>query len=134
MLVRPHEISTTKINSKNSLSPLRYFTEYLVDVFRKLPRKNDLDHKSSRLLIRWLKCTQRRVPAKIHTKIHKEIALRNKGPNGQNEETRKHEERTRKQETVYTGRWCRFQEHQRRAELILNASEKRRSLGAFNRD
>jgi hypothetical protein len=84
MLVRPYERSTTKINSKNNLSPLRYFTEHLVGVFEKLPRGNDLDHKSSRLLIRWLKCTPRRVPAKIHTKIHKEIARRNKGPNGQN--------------------------------------------------
>ena len=44
-----------KINSKNSLSHLRHFTEHLVDVFRKLPWENDLDHKSSSLLIRRLK-------------------------------------------------------------------------------
>jgi hypothetical protein len=35
--------SMTKIDSKNSLYPLRYFTEYLVVVFSKLPRENDLD-------------------------------------------------------------------------------------------
>jgi hypothetical protein len=38
-----------------------------VGVFRKLPRKNDLDHKSSRLLIRWLNSTPGIQPAKLHT-------------------------------------------------------------------
>jgi hypothetical protein len=57
-------------------------------MFGKLPQENDLDHETSTYLIHQLKSTPRRVPAKIHTKIHKEIAWRNKGPNGQNEETR----------------------------------------------
>jgi hypothetical protein len=39
--------TTREIDDKNSLSPLRHFTEHLVGVFRKLPRENDLDHKSS---------------------------------------------------------------------------------------
>jgi hypothetical protein len=57
----------TKIDSKNSLSPLRHFTEQLVGVFGKLPRENDLDNKSSKLLIRWLKSTTRIQPATNHT-------------------------------------------------------------------
>jgi hypothetical protein len=57
VLARPHERSTTKIDSKNSLSPLRYFTEHLVSVFEKLLRENDLDHESLRLPIRWLNST-----------------------------------------------------------------------------
>jgi hypothetical protein len=57
----------TKIDSKNSLSPLRHFTEHLVDVFGKLPRENDLDHKFSKLLIRWLKSTTEIQPATNHT-------------------------------------------------------------------
>jgi hypothetical protein len=52
---------------KNSLSPLRHFTEHLVSVFGKLPRKNDLDHESPRLLIRWLKGTTGIQPATTHT-------------------------------------------------------------------
>jgi hypothetical protein len=57
VLARPGVRLTTKIDSKNSLYSLSHFTEYLVGVFRKLPRKNNLDHKSSSLLIRWLKST-----------------------------------------------------------------------------
>jgi hypothetical protein len=56
-----------KIDSKNSLSPLRHFTEHLVGVFVKLLQENDLDHESSRLLIRWLKSTAGIQPATIHT-------------------------------------------------------------------
>jgi hypothetical protein len=57
VLARSCVRSTTKIDLKNSLYPFRYFTEHLVDVFRKLLRENDLDHESSSLLIRWLKST-----------------------------------------------------------------------------
>jgi hypothetical protein len=46
--------STTPIDSENSLSPLEHFTEYLEGVFKKLPPENNLDHKFSRLLTRWL--------------------------------------------------------------------------------
>jgi hypothetical protein len=56
----------TKINSKNSLSPLRHFIEQLVDVFMKLPRKNNLDHESLRLLIWWLKSKTGFHPTTIH--------------------------------------------------------------------
>jgi hypothetical protein len=63
VLVRPHQRSTTKIDSKNSLSPLSHFTEHLVGVFGKLPRENDLDYESSRLLIRWLNSTSGTPPA-----------------------------------------------------------------------
>jgi hypothetical protein len=62
MLIRPHERSMTKINSKNSLSPFSHFTEHLVDVFGKLPRETDLDHKSLRLSIQWLNSTPRIQP------------------------------------------------------------------------
>jgi hypothetical protein len=67
VLVRPHEKSTTKIDSKNSLSPFRHFTEHLVGVFEKLPRENDLDHEFSRLSTRWLNSTHEIQPAAIHT-------------------------------------------------------------------
>jgi hypothetical protein len=45
----------TKLDSKNSLYPLSHFTKHLMDVFRKLPRKSNLNHESSSLLIRQLK-------------------------------------------------------------------------------
>jgi hypothetical protein len=67
VLAGPHVKSMTKINSKNSLYPLRYFTEHMVGVFRKLPQENDLDHESLRLLIRWLKDTTGIQPATTHT-------------------------------------------------------------------
>jgi hypothetical protein len=41
-----------KIDSKTSLYPYRYFTEYLVDVFGKLPWKSDLNHETLSLLIK----------------------------------------------------------------------------------
>jgi hypothetical protein len=44
-----------KIRSKSSLDPHKHFTEHLVGVFKKSPRKNDMNHESSSLLIRWLK-------------------------------------------------------------------------------
>jgi hypothetical protein len=44
-----------KIRSKNNLYSHRHFTEHLLDVFEKSPWENDLNHKSSSLLIRWLK-------------------------------------------------------------------------------
>jgi hypothetical protein len=59
VLTRPHKRSTTKTRLKNSLSPLRHFTEHLVGVFEKLPRENDLDRESSRLLIRAGQCHAR---------------------------------------------------------------------------
>jgi hypothetical protein len=55
VLARPRVRSTIKIDSKNSLYPFSHFTEQLVGVFRKLLRKNNLDHESSSLLIRQLK-------------------------------------------------------------------------------
>jgi hypothetical protein len=79
VLARPLVRSTTKIDSKNSLYPLRYFTEHLVGVFRKLPRENDLDHEFSSLLIRWLKSTTGIQPATIpmttHRKSHQNQTL-----------------------------------------------------------
>jgi hypothetical protein len=57
----------TKIDSKNSLSPLRHFTEHLVGVFEKLPRENDLDHESSGLSIRWLNSIPEIQPATIQS-------------------------------------------------------------------
>jgi hypothetical protein len=69
--------STTKLDSKNSLYPLSHFTEYLVGVFRKLPRKSDLNHEYSSLLIQRLKnqtgftlqpFTQNRSPRELKSK------------------------------------------------------------------
>jgi hypothetical protein len=63
--------TTWEINDKNStqkqFSPLRHFTEHLIDVFGKLPRENNLDHKSSRLSIWWLNSTPGIQPATTHT-------------------------------------------------------------------
>jgi hypothetical protein len=67
VLMRQHERSTTKINSKSSLSPLRHFTEHLVGVFGKLPRENDLDRESSRLSIWGVNGTPEIQPASIKT-------------------------------------------------------------------
>jgi hypothetical protein len=39
--------SMTKIGSKNSLCPHRYFTKHLVGAFEKSPRKTDLNHETS---------------------------------------------------------------------------------------
>jgi hypothetical protein len=72
VLVRRRERSTTEIDSKNSLYPLRHFTEYLVGVLGKLPRENDLDHESSRLSIWWLNSTPGIQPATNHTQGLKE--------------------------------------------------------------
>jgi hypothetical protein len=44
--------STTKIRSKNSLYPYRYFIEQLVGAFGKSPQESNLNHESSSLLIR----------------------------------------------------------------------------------
>jgi hypothetical protein len=55
ILARPRARSMTKIDSKNSLYAHRYFTEQLVDVFKKLPWESDLNHEFSSLLIRRLK-------------------------------------------------------------------------------
>jgi hypothetical protein len=55
VLARPRARSMIKINSNNSLYHHSHFTEHLVDVFRKSPQESDLNHKSSSLLIRWLK-------------------------------------------------------------------------------
>jgi hypothetical protein len=60
----------TKIDSKNSLSPLRHFTEHLEGVLGKLPRENDLDHESSGLLIQWLNSTPEIRPATNFTHNH----------------------------------------------------------------
>jgi hypothetical protein len=67
VLTRPHKRSTTKTRLKNSLSPLRHFTEHLVGVFEKLPWENDLDRESSRLLIRRVNATPEIQPASIKT-------------------------------------------------------------------
>jgi hypothetical protein len=72
VLAGPRVRSTTKFDSKNSLYPLSHFTEHLVGVFRKLPRENDLDHESSRFLIRWLKSTTGIQPATIHNRPTKQ--------------------------------------------------------------
>jgi hypothetical protein len=67
------EIDDKKTRLKTSLSPLRHFTKHLVSVFGKLPRENDLDHKSSRLSIRWLNGTPGESPATILTKTNKKF-------------------------------------------------------------
>jgi hypothetical protein len=67
VLTGPRVRSTTKIDLKNSLYLLSHFIEQLVDMFRKLPRENDLDHESSRLLIWWLKGTTGIQPTTTHT-------------------------------------------------------------------
>jgi hypothetical protein len=68
--MRSHKRSTTRTRLKNSLSPLRHFTEYLVDVFEKLLRENNLEHNSSRLSIRWLNSTPGIQPATNFTHNH----------------------------------------------------------------
>jgi hypothetical protein len=55
VLARPRARSTIEINSKNSLYSHSHFTEHLVGAFGKSPRKSNLNHKSSSLLIRRLK-------------------------------------------------------------------------------
>jgi hypothetical protein len=67
VLERSRESSTTQIDSENSLSPLRHFTEHLVGVFEKLSPENNLDHESSSLSIRWLNSTPVIQPATNHT-------------------------------------------------------------------
>jgi hypothetical protein len=79
VLAKPRERSTRKIEMKNRLYPLRHFTEHLVSVFGKLPRENDLDHKSSRLSIRWLNSTPGILPAMIHTQ-HKRNRIDSRHP------------------------------------------------------
>jgi hypothetical protein len=61
---------STRTRLKNSLSPLRHFTEHLVDVFGKLPLENNSDHNSSRLSIRHLKSTPGIQPATNFTHKH----------------------------------------------------------------
>jgi hypothetical protein len=63
VLVRPRARSTIKTGSENNFCFHSHFTEHMVYVFRKLSRENDLDHESSRLLIRWLKSTAGIQPA-----------------------------------------------------------------------
>jgi hypothetical protein len=55
MLAWPQVRSTTKIESRNSLYPHRYFTEHLVGAFRKPPRERNSNHETLSLSIRWLK-------------------------------------------------------------------------------
>jgi hypothetical protein len=45
-----------------------------MDVFRKLPQENNLDHKSSRLSIRWVNSTTGESPATILTETNKKTA------------------------------------------------------------
>jgi hypothetical protein len=47
-------------------------------MFRKLPWENDLDHKSSRLSIRWLNSTTGESPATILTQSKIETAAKSK--------------------------------------------------------
>jgi hypothetical protein len=51
MSAKPGVRSMMKIESKNSLYIHSHFTEYLLGVFEKLPRENNLKHESSSLLI-----------------------------------------------------------------------------------
>jgi hypothetical protein len=52
VLTRPRARSTTEINSENSLFPHRYFTEHLMDVFRK---SEQFKPKTLEIFIRQLK-------------------------------------------------------------------------------
>jgi hypothetical protein len=72
MVLAGPRVRSTKIDSKNSLYPFRHFIEHLVGVFRKLPRRNNLDDESSRFLIRWLKSTTGIQPAMIHNRPTKQ--------------------------------------------------------------
>jgi hypothetical protein len=64
--------TTREIDDKNrletSLSPLRHFTEHLVNEFVKLSRENDLNHKTSSFSIRQLKSN---TGCHLHQSTHK---------------------------------------------------------------
>jgi hypothetical protein len=66
----------TQIRSKNSLYSHKHFTEHLVDTFKKLPCKSDLNHKTSNFSIRQLKNYTEASPATIH-KQHEEVSHQN---------------------------------------------------------
>jgi hypothetical protein len=55
MPARTRVISMRKIRSKLSLYPHRYFTEHLVDAFKKSPQESNLNQEPSNLWIRRLK-------------------------------------------------------------------------------
>jgi hypothetical protein len=74
VLARPRVRSTTKIRSKNSLYPHRYFTEQLVGAFGKSPRESDLNQEPSSLLIRRLK---------NHTRVHLQQSTQSGNQNNQ---------------------------------------------------
>jgi hypothetical protein len=78
VLVRSRARSTMKTGSENSFCPHKYFTEHLVCVFRKLPRKNNLDHKFSRLSIRWLNSTTGIQPATFQSQHKRDLGLTTK--------------------------------------------------------
>jgi hypothetical protein len=64
-----------KTQLKNNLSPFEHFTEHLVGVFEELLRENNLDHKSSRLSMRWLKSTPGIQPVTNFTHKHSSNTL-----------------------------------------------------------
>jgi hypothetical protein len=55
MLIKTRARLTMKIGSKLSLCPHRYFTEHLVDAFKKSPRESKLNYKILSFSIRQLK-------------------------------------------------------------------------------
>jgi hypothetical protein len=133
VLVRPHERSTTKTQLKNSLSALRHFTEHLVDVFRKLPWKNNLDHKSSRLSIQWLNSTPGESPATNFTPREQHSSsqafCRAFGVHKQKHE----EQRQYRSEITHARRLCQGQGTQGRAAVMLGFGVVRRFLARQNR-
>jgi hypothetical protein len=64
VLARPHARSTTEINSENNLFPHRYFTEHLLDVFRK---SEQFKPKTLEIFDPTTQETYRGSPATIHT-------------------------------------------------------------------
>jgi hypothetical protein len=65
-----------KIGLKTSLYPHRYFTEQLMDAFRKSPWESDLNHETLSFSIRQLKNYTGASPATIH-KQHEEVSHQN---------------------------------------------------------
>jgi hypothetical protein len=62
----------TKIGLKNNLYPQSYFTEHLMGVFGKPPRKSNLDNETSSFSIPAAQEKDRDLPATIRTTVQTE--------------------------------------------------------------
>jgi hypothetical protein len=86
--------TTSKINDKknrikNSLYPLRHFTEQLVGAFRKPPWEYNLDRESSSLLNRQLKSNTGNPLPTNHTEIHQKSTQENESQINTKEQSKK---------------------------------------------